>query len=215
MLWLLNSVLQVIRKISAKKQARRSSLKVGLCFSASHRPAWYGMRFRHVCLSCNGAGAACLVYGACSSCMVLCDILTKGQAAPQSVYEHTCLSAMQMPVMPGDHIPIHHLPIPLVPYSYLSYFCTAVLQTFVKTVNYQHIMPTRYTLDVDLKSVVTGEALDNATKKVEARKVRTQDSLQPKIAYRCLLLWQANAWRVMHVCKQPLVHMLFAVMHEH
>lgn len=33
-------------------------------------------------------------------------------------------------------------------------------------------MPTRYTLDVDLKNLVTPEALESATKKVEARKVR-------------------------------------------
>lgn len=46
------------------------------------------------------------------------------------------------------------------------------LQTFVKTVNYQHMMPTRYTLDVDLKNVVTAEALETATKKEDARKVR-------------------------------------------
>jgi hypothetical protein len=38
-------------------------------------------------------------------------------------------------------------------------------------VNYQHLMPTRYQLDVDLKAVVTQDTLDNATKKVEARKV--------------------------------------------
>ncbi len=34
------------------------------------------------------------------------------------------------------------------------------------------MMPTRYTLDVDLKNLVTPEALESATKKVEARKVR-------------------------------------------
>ena len=36
--------------------------------------------------------------------------------------------------------------------------------------NYNHLMPTRYTLDVDLKGVVTPDVLDNATKKVEAQK---------------------------------------------
>ncbi|KAI8463449.1 MAG: ribosomal L27e protein family-domain-containing protein [Monoraphidium minutum] len=44
------------------------------------------------------------------------------------------------------------------------------LKTFVKVVNYQHMMPTRYQLDVDLKAVITPDTLDNATKKVEARK---------------------------------------------
>lgn len=44
-------------------------------------------------------------------------------------------------------------------------------QTFVKVVNYQHIMPTRYTLDVDLKGVVPHDAAENSTKRLEARKV--------------------------------------------
>ena len=44
------------------------------------------------------------------------------------------------------------------------------LQTFIKLVNYQHIMPTRYTLEVELKGVVTPDCVDNSTKKVEANK---------------------------------------------
>ncbi|PRW05844.1 60S ribosomal L27-3-like [Chlorella sorokiniana] len=44
------------------------------------------------------------------------------------------------------------------------------LKTFIKTVNYQHMMPTRYTLEVDLKGVVTTDCIDNSTKKVEANK---------------------------------------------
>ncbi|ACO65704.1 predicted protein [Micromonas commoda] len=44
------------------------------------------------------------------------------------------------------------------------------VKTFIKTVNYNHLMPTRYTLDVDLKATVTPDALENATKKVAARK---------------------------------------------
>ncbi|EEH55885.1 uncharacterized protein MICPUCDRAFT_34421 [Micromonas pusilla CCMP1545] len=44
------------------------------------------------------------------------------------------------------------------------------VKTFIKTVNYNHLMPTRYTLDVDLKTTVTPDVLDNATKKVAARK---------------------------------------------
>jgi len=44
------------------------------------------------------------------------------------------------------------------------------LKAFIKVVNYNHIMPTRYTLDVDLKSVVTNEKLDGTSKKIEARK---------------------------------------------
>ena len=49
--------------------------------------------------------------------------------------------------------------------------CWSCVQTFVKVVNYQHIMPTRYTLDVDLKSVVTVDVVDNSTKRKEACKV--------------------------------------------
>jgi large subunit ribosomal protein L27e len=45
-------------------------------------------------------------------------------------------------------------------------------KTFIKNINYTHLMPTRYSLDVadDLKNVVTADALDNATKKVAAQK---------------------------------------------
>ena len=43
------------------------------------------------------------------------------------------------------------------------------VKTFIKTVNYNHLMPTRYSLDVDLKATVT-DALENATKKTAARK---------------------------------------------
>ena len=32
------------------------------------------------------------------------------------------------------------------------------VKTFIKTVNYNHLMPTRYTLDVDLKATVTFDA---------------------------------------------------------
>ena len=44
------------------------------------------------------------------------------------------------------------------------------VKTFIKTVNYNHLMPTRYSLDVDLKATVTPDALENATKKTAARK---------------------------------------------
>jgi len=46
----------------------------------------------------------------------------------------------------------------------------STLKSFVKVVNYNHLMPTRYTLDVDLKSVVTPDVMDNSTKKVAAQK---------------------------------------------
>ncbi|KAK9152440.1 hypothetical protein Syun_010749 [Stephania yunnanensis] len=44
------------------------------------------------------------------------------------------------------------------------------VKVFVRMVNYQHIMPTRYTLDVDLKDVVTLDALHSKDKKVTAAK---------------------------------------------
>eukprot|EP00884_Botryococcus_braunii_P020971 jgi/Botrbrau1/7558/Bobra.0159s0008.1 len=43
------------------------------------------------------------------------------------------------------------------------------VKAFLKVVNYQHMMPTRYTLDLDLKALVTGETLENPSKKKEAR----------------------------------------------
>ncbi|KAE8685230.1 60S ribosomal protein L27 [Hibiscus syriacus] len=39
------------------------------------------------------------------------------------------------------------------------------VKCFVKLVNYQHLMPTRYTLDVDLKDVVTVDALRRRTRR--------------------------------------------------
>ncbi|GLT61453.1 hypothetical protein SLA2020_341580 [Shorea laevis] len=44
------------------------------------------------------------------------------------------------------------------------------VKAFVKMVNYSHVMPTRYTLDVDLKDVVTADALRSRDKKVTTGK---------------------------------------------
>ncbi|KAF8405352.1 hypothetical protein HHK36_010256 [Tetracentron sinense] len=44
------------------------------------------------------------------------------------------------------------------------------VKAFIKLVNYNHIMPTRYTLDVDLKDVITPDALQSRDKKVTAAK---------------------------------------------
>ncbi|XP_031478277.1 60S ribosomal protein L27-3 [Nymphaea colorata] len=44
------------------------------------------------------------------------------------------------------------------------------VKVFIKLVNYNHIMPTRYTLDVDLKDVITVDALQSHDKKVTAAK---------------------------------------------
>ena len=44
------------------------------------------------------------------------------------------------------------------------------LRAFVKVVNYTHVMPTRYTLDVDLKAAVGADATESAAKRADARK---------------------------------------------
>lgn len=44
------------------------------------------------------------------------------------------------------------------------------VKAFIKVVNYNHIMPTRYTLDVDLKDVVSLDTLQSRDKKVTAAK---------------------------------------------
>lgn len=44
------------------------------------------------------------------------------------------------------------------------------VKTFIKMVNYNHVMPTRYALDLDLRSVVTPDVVEEASKKKEARK---------------------------------------------
>merc|ERR1712072_545536 len=43
------------------------------------------------------------------------------------------------------------------------------MKTFVKLVNYNHLMPTRYSLDVDLKASITPDVGKNAS--IETRKV--------------------------------------------
>ncbi len=46
------------------------------------------------------------------------------------------------------------------------------IKPFIKSVNYNHLMPTRYTLDVDFKSVVTADIVGstNLTAKSSCRK---------------------------------------------
>ena len=43
-------------------------------------------------------------------------------------------------------------------------------KVFIKNINYSHLMPTRYTLDVDFKGKVSSDVLDNSTKKIAAQK---------------------------------------------
>ncbi|KAG7385511.1 60S ribosomal protein L27 [Phytophthora pseudosyringae] len=44
------------------------------------------------------------------------------------------------------------------------------VKPFVKYVNYNHIMPTRYVADIDLKKVLDGEVLANPETRIESRK---------------------------------------------
>ncbi|KAJ7948913.1 60S ribosomal protein L27 [Quillaja saponaria] len=44
------------------------------------------------------------------------------------------------------------------------------VKAFIKLVNYSHLMPTRYTLDVDLKDVVSNDVFLSRDKKVTAAK---------------------------------------------
>merc|ERR1712086_60040 len=54
------------------------------------------------------------------------------------------------------------------------------VKTFVKMVNYNHIMPTRYTLDssVDLKSVVTTDALSEGGAKKKNARIESKKMLE-------------------------------------
>ncbi|KAK8967894.1 60S ribosomal protein L27-3 [Platanthera guangdongensis] len=53
------------------------------------------------------------------------------------------------------------------------------VKAFLKLVNYTHIMPTRYTLDVDLKDVVTLDSLQSRDKKITASK-ETKERFQDR-----------------------------------
>lgn len=77
--------------------------------------------------------------------------------------------------------------------AYWARSCVAHLQTFIKLVNYNHMMPTRYTLDMDLKNVVTQDAVDpnNPTKKTEARKVSRQTVENCQISEVLQHLWSS------------------------
>merc|ERR1712059_13149 len=46
------------------------------------------------------------------------------------------------------------------------------VKPFVKVINYNHLMPTRYSLDVEsFKNAVTSDALNEPSQRVEAKKV--------------------------------------------
>ena len=57
-----------------------------------------------------------------------------------------------------------------MPYTHFCALTRVAAQAFIKTVNYNHIMPTRYALDLDLKSAVTSVATETTTKRVAAGK---------------------------------------------
>jgi hypothetical protein len=63
------------------------------------------------------------------------------------------------------------------------------LQTFIKTINYSHLMPTRYNLDVDLKTVVSGEVLESAAAKKDANKVLVSTWLSWIMCRECVALF--------------------------
>ena len=44
------------------------------------------------------------------------------------------------------------------------------VKPFVKYVNYQHMMPTRYSVDIDVSSLVTPAQMDSADTRIAARK---------------------------------------------
>ena len=48
-------------------------------------------------------------------------------------------------------------------------------------INYNHLMPTRYTIDVDLKSVVTSDVMENSSKRTEACKA-SKKALEERFA---------------------------------
>lgn len=48
------------------------------------------------------------------------------------------------------------------------------VKPFVKVVNMQHVMPTRFTMDIDLRGVVNASSLEPARRRFTKRVVRTQ-----------------------------------------
>ena len=46
------------------------------------------------------------------------------------------------------------------------------VKPFIKTINYSHVMPTRYQFKVDFKDIITPESLSKATRAETKKKVR-------------------------------------------
>lgn len=61
----------------------------------------------------------------------------------------------------------------------------STLKTFVKRVNYAHMMPTRYSSDLDLKRLIDETQLDNPAKRKEMRL-----GVKKVFEERCVALWR-------------------------
>ncbi|PIA61562.1 hypothetical protein AQUCO_00300822v1 [Aquilegia coerulea] len=69
------------------------------------------------------------------------------------------------------------------------------VKAFVKLVNYNHIMPTRYTLDVDFKDVVSGSSSSNAaTELFQSRDNKVTASKQIKARFEERFKTGKNRW---------------------
>jgi Ribosomal L27e protein family len=68
------------------------------------------------------------------------------------------------------------------------------VQTFIKTINYSHMMPTRYNLaDVDLKSTITSEVNENSEAKKTANKVRAWHASADVASSDCVSTWTGSS----------------------
>ena len=65
------------------------------------------------------------------------------------------------------------------------------VKPFVKYVNYNHIMPTRYVADIDLKKVLDDEVLGNPETRIESRKTikKVFEERYVSTAVTCDALW--------------------------
>ncbi len=44
------------------------------------------------------------------------------------------------------------------------------MKAFLKTVNFHHLLPTRYQVDIDVKKLIDEEGMEDETKRTEAKK---------------------------------------------
>lgn len=89
--------------------------------------------------------------------------------------------------------------------------CLLWAQTTVKTVNYQHLMPTRYSLDVDLKTVFTNEAY-SSRENLRTACLVSLTAHSAGFAFNFSALMLAVSW---HLClQQGLLTRDFASLHR-